>query len=117
MIFISGLRSGSVEMQAIVRKSFNSSRNLPNRWLTGLLACLGLAGWPAALAAEEPATTEAPEEPAPLTPEEFFEGGAQPYTNWVELAVGGWIPSGNTKQLQQRQGETGRFAGARLGAC
>jgi hypothetical protein len=74
-----------------------------SRWLLSALG-VGLAVSPAnAVGAEEtPAEPKAEETPV-LSPEEFFEGGSQPYKNWIELAVGGWFPSGNPAQFQQGQ--------------
>ncbi len=73
-----------------------------SRWLLSALG-VGLAVSPASAVGAEEAPAEPKAEEAPvLSPEEFFEGGAQPYQNWIELAVGGWFPSGNTSQFQQR---------------
>ena len=50
--------------------------------------------------------------PAPLTPEQMFEGGAKTYNNWIDLSTGGFISSGNKSQFQQRhQTSGGAFGG------
>jgi hypothetical protein len=40
--------------------------------------------------------------PALLTPEQFFEGGANKYNNWIDLSAGGVFMSGNKAAFQQR---------------
>jgi hypothetical protein len=57
-------------------------------------------------------TNSTPTAPAPLTPEEMFEGGTNVYNNWINLSVGGFIPSGNKAQAQQiHQNSPGAFGG------
>jgi len=73
-----------------------------SRWLMSLLG-LSLTLAPAGAMAADDDDAQAPEEAPVLSPEEFFEGGANTYDNWIELAVGGWFPSGNTSQFQQSQ--------------
>jgi hypothetical protein len=46
-----------------------------------------------------------------LKPEEFFEGGAKSYDNWVEFSSGGFIFNGNKPQFQQQQKTDGRAFG------
>src|SRR5262252_2174497 len=47
-----------------------------------------------------------------LTPEQFFEGGTNAYTNWIELSAGGLLTSGDNAQAQQRQHfASGAFGG------
>lgn len=59
-------------------------------------------------AKEEEKKKEEPE----LTPEQFFEGGANTFNNWVELTTGGYFLNGNKPQFQQRQrGYNGAFGG------
>ena len=42
----------------------------------------------------------------------MFEGGTNAYNNWIDLSVGGFIPSGNKAQAQQRhQNSRGAFGG------
>jgi hypothetical protein len=49
---------------------------------------------------------------APLTPQQWFEGGADTYNNWIELGAGGFFEQGNQAQLQQRhQTPGGAFGG------
>lgn len=84
-------------------------------WLTALILAAGTA----AVTAEEKADAKADakkedkaEEPEPLTPEEFFEGGKETYANWVEFSTGGLFTSGNNAQAQQRtQYREGAFGG------
>jgi hypothetical protein len=59
------------------------------------------------------ATTNAPPEaPEPLTPEQMFEGGTNAYINWIDVAVGGFWPSGNKAQAQaMRRASPGAFGG------
>lgn len=58
------------------------------------------------------AVTNAPPPPKPLTPQEFFEGGATTYNNWVELGVGGFATHGNNASFQRQQQNTfGAFGG------
>ena len=49
---------------------------------------------------------------APLTPEQMFEGGTNPYNNWIDLSAGGFISGGNKAQFQQQhQTSGGAFGG------
>lgn len=72
-----------------------------NRWLLSLLG-LGIVVAPGAAAAADEAEDTTPEEAPVLSPEEFYEGGANAYDNWIELAVGGYSSSGNENQFRQR---------------
>ena len=46
---------------------------------------------PSSAATNAPKATVAP----PLSPEQFFEGGATTYNNWIDLSAGGFITKGN----------------------
>ncbi|MGO8701548.1 MAG: hypothetical protein ACLQVY_28015 [Limisphaerales bacterium] len=59
---------------------------------------LALAGTVVTAAAAESTNTPAP--PA-LTPEQLYEGGTNSFTNWIELATGGFFISGDKAQFQQ----------------
>jgi hypothetical protein len=74
------------------------------------IALLGLCGGLPTLRA---ADTNAPAAtPPPMTPEQMFEGGTNSYDNWVELATGGFITSGNKAQAEQNnQSRNGAFGG------
>ena len=61
-----------------------------------------------------PATSTASQAaaPAPMTPEQMFEGGTNAFNNWIDLSAGGFISSGNKSQFQQRhQTSGGAFGG------
>ena len=88
-------------------------------------ALLGLC-WPAfgLLAADTnapqataaaPQTNVAPPKataPAPLTPEQMFEGGTNAFNNWIDLSAGGFMTGGNKAQFRQRhQTSGGAFGG------
>lgn len=48
----------------------------------------------------------------PLTPEQFYEGGTNNYTNWLTLSSGGFMTTGNKAQAQrQQQSRSGVFGG------
>jgi hypothetical protein len=72
-----------------------------------------LLGSCAAVSSLSAADTNAPPAaPAPLTPEEMFEGGTNAYSNWINLGAGGFIPTGNKAQAQQiHQNSPGAFGG------
>lgn len=76
-------------------KARNKIRNgkLQRYWAAILGAC-------AAVGSVSAADTNAP---APLTPQQFFEGGDKSYDNWVDFSVGGFMNSGSRSQLQQAQ--------------
>src|SRR5664279_1794497 len=64
------------------------------------------AAWLAVGAAVSPlsaAETNAPETsvPAPLSQQDYFEGGGVAYDNWIELSTGGFLRSGSKAQFQQ----------------
>jgi hypothetical protein len=63
-----------------------------------------------AVLAADTNTPPAKAEPV-LKPEEFFEGGAKSYDNWVEFSGGGFIFNGNKPQFQQQQKTDGRAFG------
>lgn len=47
-----------------------------------------------------------------LSPEEFFEGGAESYPNWIEVSAGGLMTGGNNAQQEQMlQKPAGAFGG------
>lgn len=49
---------------------------------------------------------------SPLTPEQYFEGGAETFNNWVELSVGGMWHNGSQSQAEQsRHRANGAFGG------
>lgn len=77
--------------------------NRLSHWLLSLMG-LGILMTPTILGAAEEETATEPEEAPVLSAEEMFEGGADTYDNWIELGVGSYFPSGNTKQFQQRHG-------------
>jgi hypothetical protein len=50
--------------------------------------------------------------PAPMTPEQMFEGGTNSYNNWIEFSTGGFLTSGNRASFQQQhQTSGGAFGG------
>jgi hypothetical protein len=50
--------------------------------------------------------------PAPMTPQQMFEGGTNSYNNWIEFSTGGFFGSGNRANFQQQhQTVTGPFGG------
>lgn len=59
--------------------------------------------------ADETAAAEESEAEAPtaLTPEQFYEGGAETYNNWIEFGVGGFFVDGNRGQFQQNRRTSG----------
>ncbi len=63
-----------------------------------------LLGLGAAVSTVSAADTNKPpaEAPAPMTPEQMFEGGTQAYNNWIEFSTGGVISSGNRARFQQQ---------------
>jgi hypothetical protein len=71
------------------------------RLLCAMLACWGAL----ALAADT-------NSPPPMTPQEFFEGGTNAYTDWIELTTGGFLTGGNQAQAEQIQHwNAGAFGG------
>ncbi|HWI59090.1 MAG TPA: hypothetical protein VNZ22_17825, partial [Bacillota bacterium] len=65
-----------------------------------------------ASAAETSTNTPPASAPAPLTPEQWFEGGTNAYNNWVDFSAGGIFAGGNQSQFQYRhQSPTGPFGG------
>jgi hypothetical protein len=79
---------------------------IPWFWLFLFILCIGMSTLSAA-------DTNAPAAaPPPMTPEQMFEGGTNSYNNWVELATGGFITSGNNAQAEQNsQSWNGAFGG------
>lgn len=58
------------------------------------------------------ATNSPPAKAEPvLKPEEYFEGGAKSYNNWVEFSAGEFIFNGNKPQFLQQQHQGGRTFG------
>ncbi len=50
--------------------------------------------------------------PTPMTPQQFFEGGTNAYTDWIELSTGGFMTRGNQAQAGQIQHwNAGAFGG------
>ena len=50
--------------------------------------------------------------PPPMTPQQFFEGGTNTYTDWIELSTGGFLTRGNKAQAEQLQHwNAGAFGG------
>jgi len=43
------------------------------------------------------------EAPAPLTPEQMYEGGTNTYKNWIEVGGGGLMVKGDAAQAEQQQ--------------
>jgi hypothetical protein len=84
-------------------KSPTPSRKTRIRWYrAAILGALAFAG-----AASADTNT-----PPSLTPQQFFEGGAKSYDNWVDFSAGGFLNTGNRSQLQQsRQTSSGAFGG------
>ena len=75
-------------------------------WATLFGSCAAVS----TLAAADTNSVEAA--PAPLTPEEMFEGGTNAYSNWINFSAGGFIPGGNKAQAQQmHQNSKGAFGG------
>lgn len=88
------------------RKPFQSERI---RWRGTALLALGTAVSPL-----QAAETNAPAAgaPAPLSQQDFFEGGGASYDNWIELSAGGFVTSGSQAQFQQsHQTALGPFGG------
>jgi hypothetical protein len=78
-------------------------------------ACAGVSAFAAEETNAPPATTNAPAaiEPAspPLTQAEMFEGGKEPYNNWIEFSAGGFLINGNHSQFQERHRSREVFGG------
>lgn len=75
--------------------------------VAALIAGVSVSALPAAETNAPPAAL-----PPPMSPQEFFEGGTNSYSNWIELSTGGFLTSGNHAQLQQnQQGVAGPFGG------
>ena len=50
--------------------------------------------------------------PKPLTPQQFFEGGTNNYSNWIDVGAGGGWTGGNKAQAQAQHGASrGAFGG------
>jgi hypothetical protein len=82
-------------------------KKIPRCWV----ALLGLC---AAVSPVSAAETNAPPAalPAPMTPQQMFEGGTNSYNNWIEFSTGGFFTSGNRANFQQQhQTSTGAFGG------
>jgi hypothetical protein len=62
-------------------------------------AAAGTNAPPVAVGTNAPAAKAA--EPV-LTPEQMFEGGKEPYNNWVQIGAGGFITSGSVPSFQQQ---------------
>ena len=70
-------------------------------WLCTLLAGMG--------ALARAADTNSP---PPMTPQQFFEGGTNVYTDWIELSTGGFLTHGNQPQAEEIQHwNAGAFGG------
>jgi hypothetical protein len=80
-------------------KSTKRFRDKPKRRRWALLLGLPMAVSPVG-AAETNASPAAA--PAPMTPEQMFEGGTNSYPNWIELGAGGIWASGNRASFQQQ---------------
>jgi hypothetical protein len=93
-------RSGKTGKQKLSRHPLATLR-LPS--FRHLLLGASLAACGGQLSAAEPAVaTEAEEAKPALTPEQWFEGGEEPFNNWVELSFGGMLTSGSKGEAQQR---------------
>ena len=69
------------------------------------LLCALLAGLGAPARADD---TNSP----PMTPQQFFEGGTNAYTDWIELSTGGFLTHGNQPQAEEIQHwSAGAFGG------
>ena len=89
-------------------KSPRTSRRQRGGWLRASL--LGSCAAVSTLAAAD--TNSPPSAPAPLTPEEMFEGGTNVYNNWINFSAGGFFSGGNKAQAQQmHQNSRGAFGG------
>jgi hypothetical protein len=91
----------------------NSPRRYPKRtarWYWAAFIFTGVISSP--LLAADPVTNAPAASPAPLTPEQMFEGGTNAYNNWVDVSAGGFITGGNSRQFQQQHQTTrGAFGG------
>jgi hypothetical protein len=82
------------------------------------VALLGLGAMVSPVSAAE---TNAPPAavPAPMTPEQMFEGGTNSYNNWIEFSTGGFFTRGNHASFQQQHqiwgGAFGGIAGSHFG--
>jgi hypothetical protein len=81
-------------------KSTNYLRDKPLHLFWALSLGLGVVV-SKAIAAE----TNAP--PAPMTPQQMFEGGTNSYNNWIDFSTGGYFTSGNRASFQQQQQMSG----------
>ena len=60
------------------------------------------------------AETNAPQAaaPAPMTPQQMFEGGTNSFNNWIEFSTGGFFSRGDRANFeQQHQAPVGVFGG------
>lgn len=89
----------------------NSSRNSHQERATWLwISPLSLLAVVSPVSAAETNTPPAKVETA--TPEQFFEGGATSYKNWIDISSGGFSNGGNRSAAQRRrQGPAGAFGG------
>src|SRR5688572_30447876 len=68
----------------------------------GWASLLGVCAAVSTLSAADTNTPPAAAVAAPLSPEQMFEGGTNAYNNWMNVAAGGFITTGNKAQAQQR---------------
>lgn len=90
-------------------KSIDHFQNIRAQGWRPLLLILCLAG-----ASAEGAETNTPPAaaPAPMTPEQMFEGGTNSFNNWIEFSTGSFLIGGNPASFQQQhQTTTGAFGG------
>lgn len=81
------------------------------RWL-GMFVVPGLFVASRNAVAAETNTTSGAAAPAPMTPEQMFEGGTNDFNNWVTISAGGFITSGSRSQFeQQHQAPSTAFGG------
>src|SRR5208282_3721619 len=81
-------------------KSLRAGRRKPGRGWQVIGASLIVLGAPAARAGDA------------ITPEQWYEGGTNTYSNWIELSTGAMLTQGNANQATQgKQLNTGVFGG------
>lgn len=82
-------------------RGVRSEVRIPNSALRTALISSALIAFLVVLIA--PARAADTNSPPPMTPQEFFEGGTNAYTDWIELTTGGFWTSGNQAQAEQMQ--------------
>lgn len=91
-------------------KTKSRSKKQSRQWLRASL--LGRCVMGAVLATGAGVVRGADDQPKAPSPEEMFEGGSEPYNNWVEVSAGGLFTSGSKAKAQELQHMTeGAFGG------